>query len=77
LYDNFFELGGHSLLATQLMSRVRGAFAVDLPLRCLFETPVLGDLTGSVERALLAGTQLDHGSPWKNWKSCRARNWTV
>jgi hypothetical protein len=37
VYDNFFELGGDSLLATQVISRVSGAFQVDLPVRTLFE----------------------------------------
>jgi amino acid adenylation domain-containing protein len=49
--DNFFELGGHSLLATQVISRVRAAFDLNLPLRCLFETPTVGGLAQAIEEA--------------------------
>jgi len=50
--DNFFDLGGHSLLATQLVSRVRQAFSLELPLRALFETSSLAEFTAGAERQL-------------------------
>jgi len=44
IHDNFFELGGHSLMAIQVISRLRDHFAVDLPLRTLFENPTISEL---------------------------------
>jgi amino acid adenylation domain-containing protein len=49
--DNFFELGGHSLLATQMILRLRRIFHRDIPLRTVFESPVLKDLAACITAA--------------------------
>ncbi|MDE3103532.1 MAG: amino acid adenylation domain-containing protein [Acidobacteriota bacterium] len=56
--DNFFDLGGHSLMATQVISRMRRALQVDLPLRLIFEEPTIRAIALVADRHKSPTTEL-------------------
>ncbi len=53
IHDNFFELGGHSLVATQVISRLREAFGIEIPLRVIFESPTIAELDRALSQLLI------------------------
>jgi acyl carrier protein len=56
--DDFFTIGGHSLRITQVLSRIRQAFGVDLPLRDVYETPTVEAIAHAITLRLLDDPEL-------------------
>jgi acyl transferase domain-containing protein len=53
IHDNFFKIGGDSLLGTRLISRLSGAFPIELPLGQLIKNPTIASLSEAIESLLL------------------------
>jgi len=46
--DDFFERGGHSLLALTSNGKLEHLLQIDIPLRTIFDHPVLADFAAAV-----------------------------
>jgi thioesterase domain-containing protein/acyl carrier protein len=51
IHDNFFNTGGHSLLAVQVISRIKQAFTVEMPLSVLFAAPTVARMAEHIAAA--------------------------
>lgn len=51
IHDSFFDLGGHSLSATQVVTRMREIFQIDFPLRLIFQSSTIAELSHALREA--------------------------
>ncbi|MCT2347628.1 amino acid adenylation domain-containing protein, partial [Niallia taxi] len=53
LHDNFFDLGGHSLKATVLMSEIHRLLGKEVPLKEIFTSPTIHELSSYMENSTI------------------------
>jgi natural product biosynthesis luciferase-like monooxygenase protein/amino acid adenylation domain-containing protein/non-ribosomal peptide synthase protein (TIGR01720 family) len=63
IHDNFLELGGNSLMAAQMLTRLREAFPVHLPLKELFEAPTVASIAERIGGRLAEGSSSALAAP--------------
>jgi amino acid adenylation domain-containing protein len=61
IHDNFFMIGGHSLLAVQVISRIKSALAIEMPLSVIFVAPTVARMAKEI--AALNGHEQSQSSP--------------
>lgn len=59
--ENLFDIGGNSLIATRLAARIRKTFAIELPLKVIFEHPLIESLATQIDAGAFA--QVASGLP--------------
>jgi len=52
IHDDFLELGGDSIMAWQIVSRIRKAFNVEIPVRDIFEQPTIAGQASCIDTVL-------------------------
>lgn len=60
--DNFFAIGGHSLLAARVVTRLRRELGLEIPVRAIFDRPVLADLATYLDALRVGAPASDHAA---------------
>ena len=47
--NNFFDLGGRSLLAIKIFGQIERFIQVDVPVRCILESPTVAQLAAGID----------------------------
>ena len=48
IHDDFFDLGGHSLSAVQIITTLKKSYAIDIPVKTLFDAPTIAEFVDRV-----------------------------
>jgi amino acid adenylation domain-containing protein len=64
--DNFFDLGGNSLLAMRIIARVRARFNLHLPIRSVFDVPILQNMAGQIDALRRKGSSGPQHAPCRH-----------